>query len=161
MPVLILTAKGEGADKVQGFRLGADDYVTKPFGVLELMARVEALLRRTSRRLPAAGGGNGAAPPVYRFGSVHVDEATRSVLRRGRPVDLAPLEFDLLIALLRRQGAVATRAELLAEVWRYHTGVVSRTVDTHVAILRSKLEDDPTAPRHIITVRKMGYRMET
>ncbi|HEX4628364.1 MAG TPA: response regulator transcription factor [Gemmatimonadales bacterium] len=154
MPVLILTARGEEADKVRGLRLGADDYVTKPFGVLELLARVEALLRRS-----APPGGNGPAPPE-RFGDVEVIPASRTVLRAGQPVGLTPKEFDLLYALLKRRGAVAGRMELLSEVWGYSAAVLSRTVDTHVAELRRKLEADPAAPRHILTVRKAGYRLE-
>src|SRR6184192_751893 len=153
MPVLILTARGEEADKVRGLRLGADDYVTKPFGVLELLARVEALLRRT------APSGGGAAPPE-RFGAIEIIPASRTVLRDGHPVGLTPKEFDLLLALLQRRGAVATRMELLTEVWGYSAAVLSRTVDTHVAELRRKLEADPAAPRHILTVRKAGYRLE-
>ena len=153
MPVLILTARGEEADKVRGLRLGADDYVTKPFGVLELLARVEALLRRT------APPGDGAGPPE-RFGVIEVIPASRSVLKSGKPVPLTPKEFDLLLALLHREGAVATRMELLTEVWGYSAAVLSRTVDTHVAELRRKLESDPAAPQHILTVRKAGYRLE-
>src|SRR5216110_4082288 len=153
MPVLILTARGEEADKVRGLRLGADDYVTKPFGVLELLARVEALLRRTAP--PAEGAGE-----PEQFGAVEVIPASRSVLRSGRPVALTPKEFDLLVALLRRGGAVVSRMELLTEVWGYSAAVLSRTVDTHVAELRRKLETDPAAPHHILPVRKAGYRLE-
>jgi DNA-binding response OmpR family regulator len=153
-PILILTARGDEADKVRGLRLGADDYVTKPFGVLELLARVEALLRRSA---PHRGEG---APGPTRFGDVEVIPATRQVLRHGAPVALTPKEFDLLVALLRRRGAVASRAELLAEVWGYSAAVLSRTVDTHIAELRRKLEANPAAPRHILTVRKTGYRLE-
>jgi two-component system, OmpR family, alkaline phosphatase synthesis response regulator PhoP len=153
MPILILTARGEEADKVRGLRLGADDYVTKPFGVLELLARVEALLRR------AAPPGESAGPPE-RFGAVEVIPASRTVTRDGQPVPLTPKEFDLLLALLQRCGAVATRMELLTEVWGYSAAVLSRTVDTHVAELRRKLEADPAAPQHILTVRKAGYRLE-
>ena len=155
MPVLILTARGEEADKVFGFRLGADDYVTKPCGVLELLARVAALLRRTQRGTPAA-----RRPPVERFGSVEVDPATRTVTRNHEAVALTPKEFDLLLALLRRQGAVASRLELLKEVWGHRAEVMTRTVDIHVAELRRKLEDDPSEPRHILTVWKAGYRLE-
>lgn len=153
-PVLILTARGEEADKVRGLRLGADDYVTKPFGLLELLARVEALLRRAGRA-DADGG-------AWTFGDVEVDEDRRSVTRDGVAVDLAPKELDLLLALLRRDGAVAKRLDLLREVWGYQTAVavVSRTVDTHVAELRRKLEVEPARPRHILTVRKVGYRLE-
>jgi two-component system alkaline phosphatase synthesis response regulator PhoP len=154
MPVLILTARGEEADKVRGLRLGADDYVTKPFGVLELLARVEALLRRA-----APPGRDGAGPPEH-FGDVEVIPASRTVRRGGAPVCLTPKEFDLLYALIKRRGAVATRMELLSEVWGYSVAVLSRTVDTHVAELRRKLEVDPAAPRHILTVRKAGYRLD-
>ena len=153
MPVLILTAKGEEADKVLGFRLGADDYVTKPFGVLELLARVEALLRRTR---PTAAQ---PAHAVQRFGDVELDLSTRMVRRAGEVVALTPMEFDLLVALLRRNGAVASRLELLAEVWGHSSAVLTRTVDTHIGELRRKLEQDPSTPRHILTVRKAGYRL--
>ena len=153
MPVLILTARGEEADKVLGFRLGADDYVTKPFGVLELLARIEALLRRSR---PA---GRAAAPAIERFGEIEVDNATRTVRRAGQEVALTPMEFDLLVALLRRNGAVASRLELLKEVWGHSSAVLTRTVDTHIGELRRKLEADPSAPRHILTVRKAGYRL--
>ncbi len=157
MPVLILTARGEESDKVRGLRLGADDYVTKPFGVLELLARVEALLRRTTPPTPPHG--DGAGPPE-RFGDVDVVPASRTVFRSGRPVGLTPKEFDLLLALLKRRGAVASRMDLLREVWGYSAAVLSRTVDTHVAELRRKLEADPAVPQHILTVRKTGYRLE-
>jgi two-component system alkaline phosphatase synthesis response regulator PhoP len=156
MPVLILTARGEEADKVRGLRLGADDYVTKPFGVLELLARVEALLRRSGN-----GGPSGRTKPtVERFGEVEVDASTRTVRLAGKPVYLTPMEFDLLCALIRRRGAVASRIELMREVWGHQAAVLSRTVDTHVAELRRKLESDPSNPRHILTVRKAGYRLQ-
>ncbi len=156
-PVLILTARGEEADKVRGLRLGADDYVTKPFGVLELLARVEALMRRAS----VATSAPEAEPLVERFGDVEVQCASRTVMRHGQPVPLTPKEYELLLALIRRRGAVASRVELLTEVWGYSAAVLSRTVDTHVAELRRKLEDDLQAPRHILTVRKAGYRLQT
>ena len=156
MAVLILTARGEEAEKVRGLGLGADDYVTKPFGLMELLARVKAHLRRAredgrARTQPLA--------PVIRFGDVVVTPSTHDVSRAGAPVALRPKEFDLLLALVRRQGGVVTRLELLREVWGYDETVVSRTVDTHVAELRRKLEDDPTNPRYILTVRKTGYRL--
>ncbi len=156
-PVLILTARGEEADKVRGLRLGADDYVTKPFGVLELLARVEALMRRATVVTSAPDTDQ---PPVERFGDVEIQCASRSVLRHGQPVLLTPKEYELLLALIRRRGAVASRVELLTEVWGYSAAVLSRTVDTHVAELRRKLEDDLQAPRHILTVRKAGYRLQ-
>lgn len=153
-PVLVLTAKGEEVNKVQAFALGSDDYVTKPFGVLELIARVKALLRR-------ARGPNGPVmPAVERFGEIEVNPASRTVYRAGQLVALAPREFDLLMALLRRQGAAVSRAELLNEVWQYQAGVLSRTVDIHIAELRRKLEADPAQPRHIRTVWKVGYRLD-
>jgi DNA-binding response OmpR family regulator len=148
MPILILTARGEEADKVRGLRLGADDYVTKPFGLLELLARVEVLLRRNTPRA------------VERFGAVEVDPSLRTVRLDGQPVELAPKEFDLLVALLRHDGRVVSRLALLTEVWGYADDVVSRTVDTHIAELRRKLEADPSTPRHILTVRKAGYRID-
>ena len=156
VPVLILTARGEESDKVRGLRLGADDYVTKPFGVLELLARVEALLRRATRD-PAAP----EAPQVERFGEVEIVPASRTVRRAGEPVALTPKEYELLVALLRRRGAVASRVELLTEVWGYNSAVMSRTVDTHIAELRRKLEENLAAPQHILTVRKTGYRLQT
>jgi two-component system alkaline phosphatase synthesis response regulator PhoP len=154
MPVLILTARGEETDKVLGFRLGADDYVTKPFGVLELLARVGALLRRTRPLV------SDATPVVERFGDIEIETATRTVRRRGTPVAVTPMEFDLLMALLRRKGAVASRIQLLAEVWGHSSAVLTRTVDTHIGELRRKLEEDPANPRHILTVRKAGYRLQ-
>jgi DNA-binding response OmpR family regulator len=149
-PVLILTARGEEQEKVEGLRQGADDYVTKPFGLLELLARVEALLRR-------AGG---EAQSVERFGELAIDRAARRVTRAGAEVALAPLEYELLLALVDRQGTVVPREELLRGVWGYDGSVVSRTLDTHVAELRRKLEADPTRPRHLLTARKVGYRWD-
>ena len=152
-PVLILTARGEETDKVLGFRLGADEYVTKPFGVLELLARVDAILRRT-------GGQDTHGPPRLEFGDVEVDVAARRVIRDGEDISLTPKEFDLLLALIRREGAVASRIELMKEVWGHRAAVVSRTVDTHVAELRRKLEAEPRDPCHILTVHKAGYRFQ-
>jgi two-component system response regulator MtrA len=154
VPVLILTARGEEADKVLGFRLGADDYVTKPCGVLELLARVGALLRRS--RIAERAGADG----IERFGTVEINPASRTVTKEGTPVALSPKEFDLLLALVRRRGAVASRVELLREVWGHRVEVMTRTVDIHIAELRRKLEHDPSAPRHILTVWKAGYRLE-
>jgi len=149
MPVLVLTARGREADKVRALKLGADDYVTKPFGLLELLARVEALLRRSRAR----------TAECERFGEIEVDRATRAVTRRGEPVELAPKEYELLIALLDRDGAVASRLELMRDVWGYSDAVVTRTIDTHVAELRRKLGENPVRPAHILTVRKVGYRL--
>jgi DNA-binding response OmpR family regulator len=150
-PVLVLTARGEEADKVRGLKLGADDYVTKPFGVLELLARVEALLRRHVDRPERS---------VDRFGEIEVDRAARVVRRHGEVVELAPREFDLLLALLDARGAALGRSAIMDKVWGYSADVLSRTVDTHMAELRRKLEADPAEPRHLLTVRKVGYRLE-
>jgi DNA-binding response OmpR family regulator len=148
-PVLILTAKGEEADKVQGFRLGADDYVVKPVGVLEFLARVEALLRR-ARPHPRQG--------VAKIGDLEVDRDRRTVAVGGVEIELSPLEFDLLDALARRSGNLVSRAELLKDVWGYRSLVESRTVDTHIAKLRAKI--DRGGRSRIVTVRKRGYRLD-
>ena len=152
MPVIILTARGDEIDKVRGLRIGADDYLTKPFSLLEFVARVEALFRR--------GGLRSNSQKIAQFGSVIVDPAKRTVTKQGQPIELAPMEFDLLLALARRNGAIATRRELLEEVWGYEHDVASRTVDTHILELRRKLESDPAQPRHILTARKLGYRLQ-
>ena len=148
----MLTARGEEADKVRGLRLGADDYVTKPFGAMEFLARVEALLRRARFSAPA--------PVLDHFGDIEVNRAARTVKRDGDSVPLTPKEFDLLIALMDRAGAVVPRADLLSEVWGYQQDINTRTVDLHVSELRAKLEPNPAQPVHIITVRKTGYRFE-
>jgi DNA-binding response OmpR family regulator len=157
VPVLLLTARGDEADKVRGLKLGADDYVTKPFGLLELLARVEALLRRAT---PVTAQAEEPAPDAVRFGDVEVQPETRSVRRAGSEVPLTPKEFDLLLALIRRGGRIAGRVELMREVWGHRAAIISRTVDTHVAELRRKLETDPANPRYILTVRKAGYRFQ-
>jgi DNA-binding response OmpR family regulator len=154
LPVLVLSARGEEQDKVRSFRLDADQYVTKPFSLVELLERVHALLRRNR-----GTAGNGARD-VVTFGDVTVDASSRTVTRGGLAVTLSPKAFDLLLALARREGRVASRLDLLREVWGYSPLVLSRTVDSHVAELRRKLEADPAEPRHILTVFKAGYRIE-
>jgi two-component system alkaline phosphatase synthesis response regulator PhoP len=153
-PVLLLTALSEEAHKVRGFRLGADDYVTKPFGLLELLARIESLLRRS-----ASGSFAVVRLPPVRFGDVQVDRDHRTVTRAGAVVPLTPKEYALLAALIARNSAVVAREELLREVWGYDPDVVSRTLDTHLAELRRKLEKDPHHPKHILTLPKQGYRL--
>lgn len=155
LPVIILSARGEEQDKIRGFRLDADQYVTKPFSLLELLERVHALLRR--RAVRAEGS---AAETLLSFGAVEVDTAARMVTNDGREVALSPKAFDLLLALVRREGRVASRVELLREVWGYGPLVLSRTVDSHVMELRRKLEQDPADPQHIVTVYKVGYRFQ-
>lgn len=151
-PVLIMTALGTEEEKLRGFGLGADDYVVKPCGLLEILARVKALLKRASAR----------GAPVRSL--VHVDDLTidfgARVVRRG-PTEIAlrPKEFDLLAALVRHRGRVVSRADLLREVWGYAAGTETRTVETHLAALRERLGDDPQTPRYIVTVRRAGYRL--
>ncbi len=154
MPVMVLSARGSEAEKVRALKAGADDYVVKPFGLLEVLARIEALLRRPPGNLGAEG-----RPEQYGFGLVGIDVATRSVTRGGTVVSLRPKEIDLLIALCRARGAVVSRSDLLNRVWGYDPAVVTRTVDTHVAALRQRLESDPDNPRLILTVWKAGYRI--
>ena len=156
LPVIILSARGEEQDKIRGFRLDADQYVTKPFGLLELLERVHALLRRAAR----AEGDRGERKEAMRFGNVTVDAAARTVCRDGVAVALSPKAFDLLLALVRREGRVATRMELLREVWGYGPLVLSRTVDSHIAELRRKVEIDAAEPRHVLTVHRIGYRFD-
>ena len=155
-PVLILSARAAELDKLRGFRLGADDYVVKPFGLLELFARVAALLRRSRGATP---GIHELTPPV-RFGDIEVRRGERAVLKAGAPLWLRPREYDLLAALIDRHGEAASREQLLREVWGYDESIVTRTVDSHVAALRHQLESDPTSPQHILTVRKLGYRLK-
>jgi len=156
--VLILSARDQEVDKVQGFRIGADDYVVKPVGLLELLARIEAMLRRVRDTRPHAPG---EVPPRFAFGDVVVDMRTRTVSRGHALVDLTPMEFDLLVFLLQADGNIVSRETLMRQVWRYSPGLTSRTVDQHVARLRHKIEHDPAEPRHILTVRKAGYRLES
>lgn len=148
IPVLMLTARGEELDKVNALRQGADDYVTKPFGLMELLARVEALLRR-------AGGPQ--APPEQRIGPWVIRRASRQVLLGGKEIPLAPKEYELLVALADRPGQVFSRHELLGHVWGHSEEVATRTVDTHMAELRKKLEPDATRPKYLLTSRGAGY----
>jgi DNA-binding response OmpR family regulator len=150
VPVLMLTARGEEADRVRGLDLGGDDYVTKPFSVSELMARVRALLRRAA----VASG----APPTLRFGQVEVDFRRHAAQRSGRPVDMTRKEFALLRFLASREDAVVSRDEILNKVWGFESYPLTRTVDNHVSSLRAKLEPDPARPVHIQTVHGVGYK---
>jgi len=152
IPVLIMTALGTEEEKLRGFGLGADDYVVKPCGLLEILARVRALLKRASV--------TGAAPRTEtRVGDLTIDFGARLVRRGQEEITLRPKEFDLFAALVRHRGRVVSRADLLREVWGYAPGTESRTVETHLAALRERLGDDPQAPRYIVTVRRAGYRL--
>ena len=155
-PVLILSARGEESDKVRGFQLDADQYVTKPFGLIELLERVKSLLRRARARSDVSE--NGAGVGHVTFGDVSIDPASRAVTRAGEAVNLTPKAYELMMALIKRKGAVATRVELLREVWDHRAIVLTRTVDSHMAELRKKLEHDPADPKHFITIWKVGYR---
>lgn len=151
-PILMLTAKGETIDKVLGLKLGADDYLTKPFEMMELLARVEALLRRSP------GGSNGLSATRLSFGDVTVDLKRAEVTKTGVTVELSAMEFKLLQFLMENRGSVHSRDQLLNEVWGYDAMPTTRTVDVHVAWLRQKLEDNPKRPRFIQTVHGIGYK---
>jgi DNA-binding response OmpR family regulator len=152
IPVLILSARGQVSDKVNGFRLGADDYVTKPFQLPELIARVEGMLRRSRRRRAALG--------TIDFGEIAVDPTARTVRRAGREVALLAKEFDLLLLLAGHPGHPFSRETILDRVWGWGFEGTTRTVDNYILSLRQKLEADPAHPRHIVTVRQVGYRLD-
>ena len=148
-PILMLTARTQTVDKVVGLKLGADDYVTKPFASMELLARIEALLRRVPIR---AGQG------ILDLGSVRMDLRRMEVTRDGKPVHLTVREFQLLRYLMERAGSAVPRTELLRSVWGYDAGSFTRTVDMHVASLRKKLEEQPASPKLILTISNAGYK---
>jgi DNA-binding response OmpR family regulator len=150
-PIIMLTAKTQEAEKVLGLEMGADDYVTKPFSPRELRARVKAALRRSAED----------EARVFRFGDAEVDFGRCELRRAGKPVDLTALEFKLLAALIRSGGKVLSRDQLLDLVWGHSTFVTDRVVDNHVVALRKKLEPDPSKPRHIVSVRGLGYRFDS
>jgi two-component system, OmpR family, alkaline phosphatase synthesis response regulator PhoP len=150
-PILLLTARDQTVDKVLGLKLGADDYVTKPFDTLELMARVEALLRRSQ---PVR-----TSPTIYQRGSIRMDVRKTEVMRDDQMVLLSAREFQLLRHFMEHPGATISRSELLREVWGYEDGTFTRTVDVHIAGLRQKLEKDPKRPEMILTVPGMGYKL--
>lgn len=150
-PIMMLTARGQVIDRVVGLKLGADDYLSKPFEMIELLARMEALLRRATN-----------APPVvvdsYQFGPIHVDFRRAEVQRDGVPVELSALEFRLLRYFVEHRGLTISRDELLNEVWGYNVLVSTRTVDVHVAWLRQKIEQNPRHPQYLLTVHGLGYK---
>jgi two-component system alkaline phosphatase synthesis response regulator PhoP len=152
MPILMLTARGQVVDKVVGLQLGADDYLTKPFDMLELLARVGALLRRAEPRPQPLDS--------YEFGDVKVDFKRGEALKGGKRVGLSAREFQLVRYLIDRRGEIISREQLLQEVWGYNALPETRTVDVHMAWLRRKLEQNPRCPEHFLTVRGMGYKFE-
>lgn len=151
-PLIMLTARGDEIDRVVGLEVGADDYVVKPFGIKEVLARVRAQLRRSEARPPGRG------VKQYRFGSVDVDFDSHTATRAGRPVDLSPRELDVLRLLVSYRGEVISRERMLRDVWGYDTAPTTRTVDTHILKLRHKLEDDPANPRWILSIYGEGYK---
>jgi len=151
-PILMLTARGQLVDKVVGLKLGADDYLTKPFEPLELLARLEALGRRHQPPPPEK------LADVFRFGTVTVDFRRTKVRRNNQPIELSARQFTLLRFFIEQRGTTVSRQQLLVKVWGYDADVVTRTVDVHVSILRQKLEDDAKQPRHFLTVRGLGYK---
>lgn len=153
-PILMLTARAQVVDKVLGLKLGADDYLAKPFDMLELLARVEALLRRP------APSGSGSNPSTYQNGPFRVDFRSTTVWRDGEKVTLSAREFQLLHYLIHHRGKTVSREELLKEVWGYEATPNTRTVDVHIAWLRQKIEDNPKRPRMILTVPGFGYRFD-
>jgi two-component system, OmpR family, alkaline phosphatase synthesis response regulator PhoP len=149
-PVIMLTARGQVVDKVVGLKLGADDYVTKPFEMVELLARIEAKLRRTPRVTHPVEG--------YQFGDVRIDFRRAEVVRNGASLELSAREFQLLKYFIEHRGATLTREELLNEVWGYNAMPSTRTVDVHVAWLRQKIEPNPRHPQYVLTIHGMGYK---
>ena len=149
-PILILTARSEETDKVVGLEVGADDYVTKPFSIKELLARIKAHLRRAAKQVGEI--------ETFTFGDVELNFKKYTARKDGRALELSAREFEILHYLIRRRGEIVTRDQLLDEVWGYDSTPVTRTVDNHIARLRQKIEQDPSAPQHIITVHRLGYR---
>ncbi len=151
-PIIMLTAKGETLDKVLGLKLGADDYLTKPFEIAELLARIEALLRRSNQNLQASSG------EKFSFDDVEIDFKRAEVQKNKKSIDLSAMEFKLLQFLIKNKGDVHSRNDLLDAVWGYDAMPTTRTVDVHIAWLRQKLESNPKYPRYIQTVHGLGYK---
>jgi DNA-binding response OmpR family regulator len=154
VPILMLTAKAEETDKIVGLEIGADDYMTKPFSMRELLTRAKAMLRRAKMAAPAAG------PAAIKIGDIEVDIARHRVSSAGRAIELSRKEFDLLAFLAKNKGLVFSREQLLEKVWGYDFAGDSRTVDVHIRWLRKKIEPDAARPKHLLTVRGTGYKME-
>jgi DNA-binding response OmpR family regulator len=150
LPIIMLTAKSQEAEIVTGLELGADDYITKPFSVLELLARINALFRRV-----ASGSG---LQEIHRFGDLEINFKKYFARKKGRPLKLSPREYELLRCFIERQGEIVTREELLKQIWGYDSYPDTRTVDAHIAKLRHKIEDNPEEPKLIVTVHGIGYK---
>ncbi|KPL84583.1 XRE family transcriptional regulator [Thermanaerothrix daxensis] len=162
-PVLMLTARDDEIDRVVGLEVGADDYLTKPFSMRELLARVKALLRRVRMVREEVGSGliqSEAPQPVLRYGNLLINMGRREVLLDGNPLPLKPKEYELLLYLAQHRGQVLTREQILERVWGWEYIGDSRTVDVHIRWLREKIEPEPAKPRRIVTVRGAGYRFE-
>ena len=160
-PIIMLTARGQVVDRVVGLKLGADDYLTKPFAMMELLARIEALLRRSASSSTLSEGGRSSArrsSEVFQFGSVRVDFRRTLVTRGNKAVNVSAREFKLLRYLIEHSGATVSRDELLNEVWGYNSMTTTRTVDVHISSLRQKIEEDPRHPKSIVTIHGFGYK---
>lgn len=151
MPIIMLTARAEEIDRVLGLEIGADDYVTKPFSVRELIARIRVRLRRLPSR-------EAEALPRYRFDDIEIDFERYRATRKGQAIDLTPKEFDILRLLIRCRGDAVTRERMLEEIWGYDASTTTRTVDSHILKLRQKLEDDPANPKYILSIYGAGYK---
>lgn len=152
-PVLMLTARGEVVDRVLGLKLGADDYLTKPFEMIELLARIEAILRRNNSTKHQTSDEKG-----FSFADIHVDFQAADVYKNGKKLELLAQEYRLLCYLIANRGKTVSREDLLSDVWDYNSAPTTRTIDVHIAWLRQKLEPNPKHPRYIITVHKLGYK---
>lgn len=150
-PIIMLTARGAASDAAFGLKLGADDYITKPFDVGELLARVEAVLRRAKRVQPEN--------EIVSIGKVKLDLRRLQATKNGNPIDLSPREFEILQLLIAHSGETVTREQMLHHIWGEHASLYTRTIDAHVTRLRQKIEDSPANPKHIITVHRVGYRL--
>lgn len=151
IPIIMLTARGSSSDAAFGLKLGADDYITKPFDVGELLARIEAVLRRTARQQ--------SDPQIYRIGSVELDLRRLKANRNGEPIELSPREFEILQLLIAHAGETVSREQLLHHIWGQHASLYTRTIDAHITRLRQKIEPNPSNPQFIITAHRVGYRL--
>ncbi|MHB8105504.1 MAG: response regulator [Dehalococcoidales bacterium] len=156
VPILMLTAKADETDKIVGLEIGADDYMTKPFSMRELMARVRAMLRRVKMTEPSLA----ATPVLLKIGNLEIDAARHLASLAGQTLELSPKEYDLLVFLARNKGLVFSREQLLEKVWSYDFAGDTRTVDVHIRWLRRKIETDPARPEYLVTVRGTGYKLE-